>query len=69
MEGRNPEDGVPTHERHEAVPKHPVQVAAKVFKPDDAIEKDSVDDVDAERGADSQHLGGVQYVIAVKTCC
>ena len=69
VDDRRPEDGVPTHDRHEAVPKHPVQVAAEVLEPDDAVEKDSVDDVDANHGADSQHLGGVQDVIAVKPCC
>ena len=64
----NPEEGVPAADRHEAIPKHPLQVAAEVLEPDDAVEQQSVDDVDAERGADDQHLGGVQDVKAAEPC-
>ena len=69
MDDGNPEEGVPAADRHEAVPKHPPQVAAEVLEPDDAVEQQSVDDVDAERGADDQHLGGVQDVKAAEPFC
>ena len=66
MDDRDPDHGVPADGRHEAVPEHPLQVAAEVLEPDDPVEKQNVDHVDDERATDDGQLGGVQDVKAIK---